>query len=560
MKLVSVQEIQDFERANAEETISYAQMMENAGRATALAIRRCCPDAPTTGVLVLVGPGNNGGDGLVAARYLQQWGYPCSVYIWHRDLQEDPNLAKVQELDVALYNAAEDEGYAILAAQADKADVLIDALLGTGGTGPLRGTLPELLAVIKDRFIKSEQPTLYGANAILAAPATRKKRLIFAVDVPSGLNCDSGEIDERALPADYCVTFAFPKRGQVQFPGANYVGQLIVADIGTDPALAKDVDRELAISHEAAEWLPQRPANSHKGTYGKAMIVAGSANYVGAPRLASLAAYRVGAGLVTLGLPQSIYNVVAAALTEPTFLLLSDDMGVLTPEAIEILRDKLPGYDALLVGPGLGTETPTKHFVQSLIARKAHSSLEPIGFASYREEKDGRFNLPALVIDADGLNLLAQWPQWPQHLPAGSILTPHPGEMARLTGKEITSINADRVGTARRYAQAWNCIVVLKGAFTVVADGQGRTTVIPFADPALATAGSGDVLAGAITGLLAQGVDAYRAAICGAYLHGLAAQLRPLAGDAGMLAGDLLPLLPQAMARLRELDRNRPWT
>jgi len=373
---------------------------------------------------------------------------------------------------------------------------------------------------------------------------------VVAVDVPSGLDSDTGAIDVCALLADLTVTFAYPKRGQYAFPGAEYVGELLVADIGIDPALASDLPDEVADAQVVAALLPKRPAASHKGTYGKALIVAGSTNYVGAPCLAAEGAYRVGAGLVTLAVPEVIHPMVAAKVTETTFLVLPHDMGALVPDALPVLAPQMKDYQALLVGPGLGRDPKTRELVAEMLARKG-ARRRPIGFAPTPSPEEEPLSLPPLVVDADALNLLAEIDGWWEHLPAPAILTPHPGEMARLTRSSVDAIQRDRLTAAREAASRWGQVVVLKGAYTVVATPEGAVTVIPFANAALATAGTGDVLAGAIVGFLAQGLAARDAAVCGAYLHGLAGEMwSRKRARAGMLAGDLLALLPEALAAL----------
>ncbi len=563
MKLVSTEEMRRLERAANDAGHSYAAMMERAGQATAAAIKGRTTAAAK--VLVLVGPGNNGGDGLVAARYLHAWGYKVTVYIWKREPADDPNLARAGELGIPILWAAEDEGWERLEALARGCDVLVDALLGTGATGAFRGTLRELLSVVQRALAargpnpqpstpnresptkNQEPPTIL--RGLLDAPRQEPSGpLVVAVDVPSGLNCDTGEIDPLALRADVTVTFAYPKRGHFLFPGAGYVGELLIADIGIDPALAEGLPDEVATPEQVGSLLPPRPIDAHKGTFGKALIVAGSANYTGAPSLAAEAAYRVGAGLVTLALAEAVYPIVAGRLTEATYLILPHELGALVPEAWRVLAEHLEGYDALLVGPGLGREPATGEFLFALLEGR-RTGRRTVGFTPPPEVEE-RVKLPPLVIDADGLNLLAGRPNWWESLPPGSVLTPHPGEMARLLGGGARVAPGERIQIAREAAQRWGCTVVLKGAYTLVASAEGRITLIPFANPALATAGTGDVLAGAIVGLMAQGLPGYQAALCGAYLHGLAGELRRREiGPAGMLAGDLLPLLPLARQR-----------
>ena len=366
------------------------------------------------------------------------------------------------------------------------------------------------------------------------APTGRNWSFVVAVDGPSGLDYDSGDLDKAAVPADLTVTFAYPKPGHFLFPGAGGLGELIVADIGTDPMLANDVTLEAITPKMVREWLPPRPLDAHKGTFGKALIVTGSANYTGAAYLAGAAATRAGAGLVTLALPAVIHAPVAARLAEATYLLLpyEQELGVITLEAAPIVAERLESYDALLLGPGLGQAWATKAFIEALLAE-------------IREQTH------SLVIDADGLNILAGMKDGPKQLPAASILTPHPGEMARLTGCTIGEVQANRVTVAQSQAAAWDQVVVLKGAHTVVAAPDGQTAIVPFANPGLATAGTGDVLAGTIVALRVQGLGAFEAAAAGAYLHGLAGELARLEfGAAGMVASDLLPHLTQAWQQI----------
>jgi NAD(P)H-hydrate epimerase len=295
------------------------------------------------------------------------------------------------------------------------------------------------------------------------------------------------------------------------------------------------------------ELLPPRPLGAHKGTFGKALVVAGSVNYTGAAYLASAAATRVGTGLVTLALAESIHPILASKLSEVTFLLLPQDMGVLIPDAIKVLGERIQDYDALLLGPGLGRDKKTVQFVQQLLKVEPGTKAR-IGFLASEEAEEGKLSLPPLVVDADGLNALADTPNWWEYLKGLSILTPHPGEMSRLTGLTVREIEADRLGLARQMAEKWGQVVLLKGAYTVIADPEGKVVINPFANPGLATAGSGDVLAGAIVGFLAQGLAPFDATVAGAYIHGLAGELvRKELGGAGMVAGDLLPMLPKVI-------------
>ena len=311
-----------------------------------------------------------------------------------------------------------------------------------------------------------------------------------------------------------------------------------------------------------ASWvrdrLPARPDDAHKGTFGKALIVAGSANYTGAAYLAGAGAIRVGAGLATLGVAGMLYPILAARLVETTWLLLPHDMGALRADAAKVVLEKIEGYTALLVGPGLGQEEDTEEFVHRLLVGKQVEAQRArrIGFATEptaEEAAPEAPKLPATVIDADALNALAKMENWSASLTAASaVLTPHPGEMARLLGSTTEEVQADRMATAKSAAEKFGQVVVLKGANTVIAAPDGQVAVSPFANPALATAGSGDVLAGAIVGFLAQGLSAFDAAVCGVYVHGLAGErARAELGDAGVIASDLLPQLPLAIQGIR---------
>ena len=567
MKLVTADQMRALERRADKSGNTYAMMMERAGQAVADAISERW-GARAQRVLVLVGPGNNGGDGLVCARYLRDAGVPVSLYVWKRaESAADENFKLCRDRNLATTRAEEDTNFVALKKFLANTDIIVDALLGTGVTRPIDGLLKELLGVVKSRQGDKVTGRQGEETSHLVTLSPRHlvspSRIVVAVDLPSGLNPDTGALDPAALNADLTVTFAFPKIGQLTFPGANAVGELVVADIGI--AETAEVWKTLevldvATARAIAARLPARARDSHKGTFGKAMICAGSANYVGAAFLAGAAATRAGAGLVTLALARTIYPMIASALHETTFVVLPDDLGALVPDAVRVLNDHLTGYDALLIGCGFGRDEKTIEFVQRLLGLGTKAKGQ-IGFVPQGEERgETPTELPRLVIDADALFALAQsrreaW--WTRLAPNRAILTPHPGEMATLTGLSRDAVQADRVNVARKFAAQWQQVVVLKGAHTVVAAPDPstplrvRATLLPFATPALATAGTGDVLAGAIVAMLAQGLQLYDAAIVGAYLHGLAGEIaqREL-GDAGVVAGDLLTRLPVAIRQL----------
>ncbi len=553
MKIVTVEEMRRIEAASDEAGHSYAAMMERAGRAVAGAIiaRWTVKDRP---ILVLVGPGNNGGDGLVAARYLVQAGARVTCYLLKpRSAAQDKNVRQFLEHGdrATLLLTDEDEGLSQLARLTREADGVMDALLGTGVRLPLRGRLADILNTVENIRAARRTPPLKPLTSLIPRRDQAGRNptpFVVAVDGPSGLAYDTGALDEAALPADLTVTFAYPKPGHFRFPGAGALGELIVADIGTAPSLADGVMLEIATPDMVRRWLPARPLNAHKGTFGRALAVAGSVNYTGAAYLTGAAAARAGAGLVTLALPAAIHGSIAARLPEATYLLLPHTLGVIAAQATSVLSDHLEGYDALLLGPGLGQEKETVAFVKTLLS--GSQGHKAIGFLPEEAEDTSPPSLPPLIVDADGLNILAQVEHWERRLPASSILTPHPGEMARLMGNNIQEVESDRVSVARSQAAAWGQVIVLKGAHTVVAAPDGRTVIQPFANPGLATAGSGDVLAGVILALRAQGRGPFEAAAAGAYLHGLAGHMAREEGIAGMIAGDILAHLQGAWKRI----------
>ncbi len=542
-KIVTVAEMKAIESAADQAGVTYAMMMESAGTAVAQAVLARLENPADHKVVVLCGHGNNGGDGMVAAYHLAEAGAgSVALYFAKMPDEDDPNLQRVRERGLFIADAENDQRWRVLKNLVGGVTVLIDAVFGTGVRLPLKGTPAEMLRQVKKALEER-----------VALP------LRVAVDCPSGLNCDTGELDDAAIPAEVTVTLAAAKRGQFAFPAADALGELIVADIGIRPELPAlaGVKLELGTAEAVRALLPARPRNAHKGTFGRALIAAGSVNFTGAAYLAGAAAYRIGAGLVTLAVPTPIHPVLAAQLPEATWIMLPHDMGVIASGAAEVLAKELDKSQVLLMGPGFGMEKETAAFLRRLLRAEEAGGKGQMGFAHRAEaeasEKSSQLvPLPPLVVDADGLKLLAQIEGWPKHLPPGAVLTPHPGEMAILTGALKEEVQSDRVGVAQKFAAEWGHVVVLKGAFTVVAAPDGRATIQPFATAALARAGTGDVLAGAIAGLLAQGVAPYEAAVAGAYLHGLAGVLaaRALGTTASVLASDVLEALPEALVEV----------
>ena len=358
---------------------------------------------------------------------------------------------------------------------------------------------------------------------------------IIALDLPSGLDADSGAVDSACLYADNTITLAFPKPGLFNFPGAERAGKISVADIGIPSYLVKQATAELITDDCARSVLPRRPYVANKGSFGRVLVVAGSINYIGAAYLACSGAIRVGAGLVTLATVASLQPVLASKLTEVTYLPLPEsNPGIISSQASGLINQELSQYDVLLLGCGLGQSQSIIKLIESTLF-----NAKPV--------------LPALVLDADALNTLSKIKNWWQQLPDDAILTPHPGEMARLAGISVDEVQSDRAGVAKKAALEWHKTIVLKGAYTVIANPDGQSRISPVANPGLASAGTGDVLAGVIAGLAAQGLTPFDAAVCGVYLHGEAGEIvKDRLGDAGMIATDLLPALPLVIKQLKE--------
>lgn len=516
MRVVSVDEMRAIERrADEQYGLDSPTLMEAAGRSVAEALRdHLGGDVRGRLVVTLAGPGNNGGDGRVMNRYLAEWGARIVTYRWRDNTMELAQGEKPAGDDLAGLRAALAE-----------ADVVADAFLGTGHARPLDPRMRQALA-------------LAGAErAARVGSAARAPLLVLAVDLPSGLNADTGAVDEGTLAADLTVTLAFPKTGLLLFPGAGYLSELVVGSIGLPAAMEIAPGLDLLDAATARTLLPRRPADSNKGTYGKVMVLAGSPQFIGAAALSAAAAARVGAGLVTIATTPERASVYASSLPEATYLLLPPDDSD-PAERARIVLDGLRGYAALVVGPGLSQAPGIGQMLLAL-------------FAGLRALPDDQ--RPRLLVDADGLNALAKKPEWWRLLPAETVITPHPGEMARLRGGErVSSGGADRLQVARETAQSWNLVVVLKGACPLIAEPRGALRVNYSPNPALATAGTGDVLSGAIGGLLAQGLAPWDAASLGVHLHGVAgARVRARLGDAGAVAPDLIPELPLAIRQTR---------
>lgn len=532
MKVVTARQMRSIEARAEQAGVSSDTLMENAGLAVAhqalVLLENPADDVKNpagVGIVILVGSGNNGGDGLVTARHLQQWGACVTVCLCGQRPDPDPKADSARHVGVDIVAVSADPDLSGLDQLFGACDLVIDAVLGTGRSRPIKGLLHDLLGRLK------------------VARSSRDGPRLLALDVPTGLDCDTAEVDPACVAADLTVSLGYMKRGHLEFPGADFTGLLEVAEIGIPESLDTDVGVTMMTRDRARAFLPQRPRNSHKGTYGRVMVVAGSRNFPGAACLAAMAAARAGAGLVTIAIAESLVPAVASSAIEPTFLPLPEsEPGIPAPDAADIVLDALGNYDTLLIGCGLGQAPRTRSMVSGILFSNR--------------------NLPETIVDADGLNTLAQVEcregNWHKCWRGHGILTPHVGEMSRLTGVSTNAVSARRLDMALEHAVRWNKTVILKGAHSVVAHPDGSAILSAYANPGLATAGSGDVLAGIITGLVAQGVSPALSAEVGVYIHGSAGErVCNKIGNTGMIASDLLAVIPQVIHDLREMEDER---
>lgn len=483
-------------------------LMERAGRAVARAAVDVMGGAYGRRAVVVCGKGNNGGDGLVAARHLARWGVRVAVVAVEAlaDLREPAatNVARLDEVPSIRVLRFSD---AALDRELYRADIAIDAVFGTGFRG-----IPE------DDWAGA----IAGLNASTAP--------VVAVDIPSGVNGATGAVEGDAVRADLTVTFGAPKVGAVVLPGAELAGAVRVSDIGFPSDLVRP-DTFLLEPGDVAALLPEREIDTHKRATGVLLIVAGSRGMTGAARLIAEAAGRIGAGLIQVAVPTSILPVVQGGLVESTFLALPETpAGTVAVSALETLLDHLEGADALAIGPGLSTDEETAELVRRLV----HDCPVP------------------LVLDADGLNAFAGRAADLADRKSDAVLTPHVGEFARLSGVSARRLADDRLGHTRALAATAGAVTLLKGSRTLVVTPDGLVRINPTGGPVLATAGSGDVLTGIVGGLLARGTDPVDAACAGAYVHGLAGILAGRSLGEGTLASDIALHVPEAVIRVRE--------
>jgi len=512
MELVTAAEMRELDRAAIEgRKIPSLRLMENAGNAVAREMERRFGSLRGKTVTIVSGKGQNGGDGLVVARLLRQKGCKARVALLTAPsaLKGDAatNLKRFQRAGGRCHAIDTDANLtAVLSPLLQTSDLLVDAIFGTGLNAPVKGV---------------------AASAIDLMNAS--SRPIVAIDLPSGLDADTGTVLGTAVTATLTVTLARPKRGLYLGVGPNYAGVICVADIGIPADLIATAKIPVTLLDAASirSLLPVRHRAAHKGTFGHAGLIAGSAGKTGAAAMAAMAALRIGAGLVTVATPRSVSDVLEAKLLEAMiFPVPETEARTLSKQALESLRSFAADKTALAIGPGIGTHPDTQTLVHNLLVE---------------------VNKP-MVLDADGINALAGHREMLSRAGGPLVLTPHPGEMARLLGITSAEVQRDRLGVAARLAREQHVCVVLKGAGTIVAGPDGRLAVNSTGNPGMATAGTGDVLTGIITGLLAQGLSAWDAACAGVYLHGLAGDLAASEqGEMGLIAGDVIQAIPWAL-------------
>jgi NAD(P)H-hydrate epimerase len=512
MKLVTAKQMQAIDSEAIEGIgIPGLELMEKAGEGTAEYAKALLGGhVRAKRVMIFCGKGNNGGDGSVIGRYLHTWGASVELYLFGTtgDIKGDAltNYKQVAELNLPVVELLSEESIPDMAGK----DMLIDAIFGTGIEGDIRG----IIASCIERMNSSGVP-------------------ILAVDAPSGLNCDTGEISSPCVNAAATATMALPKIGQFLYPGRGHVGKLIIVDIGVPQDLIEQADVSTFLIDEeyVRATLPRRELTAHKGACGKLFILAGSRGYTGAACMAAESSIRSGVGLCFLGIPSSLNEICEIKLTE----VMTRPLPELKKRKCLALRGKgeirkhLRTATASIIGPGLGLHHETKELIRRIV-----SEIE----------------LPTL-IDADGLNAFEGAADDFSNCKAPLVITPHPGELSRLLSIDTDDIVSDRMSFARTAADRFKCVVLLKGAPTFVSEPSGRVYVNPTGNAGMATGGTGDVLSGIIGALLAQGLAPLEAACCGAYIHGLAADIaEEVTGQMAMIPTDIISQLPEALKNL----------
>lgn len=508
MQLVTAEEIRKIDKTAIEQFgIPEMVLMENAGRGVADFLQHQFPDILQKKIVIVCGTGNNGGDGLVIARYLNEAGVSVKVFLQtgrelsdcarqNRDIYEKTG-GKIILLD-------SENNMHLLKVAVNYCDIFVDAMLGTGISRDVEGQTMQIIDVVN-----------------------RRNCMKVAVDIPSGLNADTGAVWGKCLKADYTVTLALPKWGLYLNKGQKFAGEVTVVDIGIPKAVYNLVAPFGTLIEESVLQPLQQPRNraSHKGTYGHLLLLGGSMGMSGSITLSAQAASRSGVGLISCCVPEGIQQHVAMLIPEAMVMPLPGPYRF-HESGLSTVKEMLSGKRAVVAGPGMGADAPTGELVKTVL----QSAKCPV------------------VIDADGLNTFAEWKEVLQERTEAVILTPHPGEMARLIGKDTGYIQANRVETAKSFAMEHHVWVVLKGANTIIASPEGNLWLNGTDSPALATGGSGDVLAGILGALLAQGLASEEACCGGVFLHGAAGvMVEQEIGAFSSKAGDIVQMIPAVL-------------
>ncbi|MCJ7634721.1 NAD(P)H-hydrate dehydratase [Candidatus Bathyarchaeota archaeon] len=521
MKLVTSEQMRKIDKITIEKIgIPGLELMEKAGYGSALlAESLLVKKVKNRKVIVFCGKGNNGGDGFVVGRYLSKWGEKVEFYLLGKkdEVKGDAlvNLKKAFSLKLPIKQVSREKE---LPSEL-KADLLVDAIFGTGFKGKITGLEEKAVQLINSSQTKT-----------------------LSIDTPSGLDVDTGSVEGGCVRADVTPTMGLPKLGQFFFPGKSYCGKVEVIDIGVPQKVIDEqkINLNLITEQEVKNILPKRPGDVHKGTCGKIFLIAGSTGMTGAATLVSLSCLKSGAGMAILGIPMSLNNIMEVKVTEVMTKPLPDvrKKGALALRGLGEIMQALKWADCVALGPGLGQHFETVELVRRLVSR---------------------IELP-LVIDADGLNAIAKDSSILNQAKAPLILTPHIGELSRLINVPIEEIAKDRIKYASESAKKFNCVLVLKGAPTIIGEPGGEVYVNPTGNAGMATAGSGDVLTGIIIGLLAQMIfqknqdikkSMLESALAGVYIHGLCGDLaKEEKGEMGMIAGDMMEKLPEALKYL----------
>lgn len=504
MKVLNAEQTRSLEKSAVKAGISYLQLMENAGAAAARFIKKRFP-VDQKRVVVLCGKGNNGGDGFVAARHLAELGAKVIVVLVEGQPGTDIAREMYEKLaDTAVKTVDYLETPEMIAPMLSSADFIVDAIYGIG----FHGSIPEYL-----------HPLFIVVKSCSA--------MVISLDVPSGVLCDTGSIQGKCIRANYTVSFTTLKNAHLLQPGKTYCGQVAVVPVGITSALINRQPTTLEVTeqHVARAMVKPRKPESNKGSYGRLLCVCGSVGMAGAAVLSAKAAVRCGAGLVNVALPSLIYPIVAQNVTEPTYTLLNNlPNGMLSGESERNLFAFLSRSTACLIGCGMGKSAGTTAMVTKLISTA---------------------KCP-LVIDADGINIVAEHIDVLKTAKGPVVMTPHPGEMARLLKTTVADVQAHRLEYARKFAAEHNVTMVLKGAGTIAVSPEGKAFLNITGNPGMAKAGSGDVLAGMIASFVAQGINPLTAAAGAVYLHGLAGdRCAQQLSKCAMLPTDMVEKLPE---------------